>query len=248
MPIDANLGPLLVTPSRIALSLACNLKFLCCAFGLQVWPGTNALKTEIRMSLRFKSSILALAFAPAFILFVQAPLLPAFAQTSNWQIDPAHANAQFKVTHLGISKVQGEFTNVTGTVQLDEADPTKSVVNATIDTATVYTRNESRDKDLKENFFEVTKYPTMTFVSKSITRGADGKLQITGDFTLHGVTKPVTFAVDGPTEAIKDPWGNQRRGASATATIHRSDFGITKYPGVIGEEIAITLDIEFIKK
>ena len=132
--------------------------------------------------------------------------------------------------------------------KLDEADPTKSVVNATIDTATVYTRNESRDKDLKENFFEVTKYPTMTFVSKSITRGADGKLQITGDFTLHGVTKPVTFAVDGPTEAIKDPWGNQRRGASATATIHRSDFGITKYPGVIGEEIAITLDIEFIKK
>jgi polyisoprenoid-binding protein YceI len=248
MPIDPNLGPLLVTPSRIALSLACNLKFLCCAFGLQVWPGTNALKTEIRMSLRFKSSILALAFASAFILFVQAPLLPAFAQTSNWQIDPAHANAQFKVTHLGISKVQGEFTNVTGTVQLDEADPTKSVVNATIDTATVFTRNDSRDKDLKDNFFEVTKYPTMTFVSKSITRGADGKLQVTGDFTLHGVTKPVTFAVDGPTEAIKDPWGNQRRGASATATIHRSDFGITKYPGVIGEEIAITLDIEFIKK
>lgn len=203
------------------------------------------------MSTRFKSSILAVAFA-AFILFVQAPLMPAFAQTapttSNWQIDPAHANAQFRVSHLGISKVQGEFTNVTGTVQLDETDLTKSVVNATIDTATVYTRNESRDKDLKDNFFEVTKYPTMTFVSKSITRAADGKLQLTGDFTLHGVTKSVTFAVDGPTDAIKDPWGNQRRGASATATIHRSDFGITKYPGVIGEDIAITLDIEFIKK
>jgi polyisoprenoid-binding protein YceI len=203
------------------------------------------------MSTRFKSSILAVAFA-AFILFVQAPLSPAFAQnaptTANWQIDPAHANAQFRVSHLGISKVQGEFTNVTGTVQLDETDLTKSVVNATIDTATVYTRNESRDKDLKDNFFEVTKYPTMTFVSKSITRAADGKLQLTGDFTLHGVTKSVTFAVDGPSEAIKDPWGNQRRGASATTTIHRSDFGITKYPGVIGEDIAITLDIEFIKK
>src|ERR1700734_1935124 len=248
MPIDANLGPLLVTLSRIALSLACNLKFLCCAFGLQVWPGTNALKTEIRMYLRFKSSILAVAFASAFILFVQAPLLPAFAQTSNWQIDPAHANAQFRVSHLGISKVQGEFTHVTGTVQLDETDLTKSVVNATIGAAAVYTRNESRDKDLKDNFFEVTKYPTMTFVSKSITRAADGKLQVTGDFTLHGVTKPVTFVVEGPSDAIKDPWGNQRRGASATATIHRSDFGITKYPGVIGEDIAITLDIEFIKK
>jgi polyisoprenoid-binding protein YceI len=200
------------------------------------------------MHTRFKSSILTIAFI-AFILFVQAPLSPAFGQTtSNWEIDPAHANAQFRVSHLGISKVQGEFTHVTGTVQLDETDLTKSVVNATIDTAAVYTRNESRDKDLKDNFFEVTKYPTMTFVSKSITRGADGKLQVTGDFTLHGVTKPVTFVVEGPSDAIKDPWGNQRRGASATATIHRSDFGITKYPGVIGEDIAITLDIEFVKK
>jgi len=200
------------------------------------------------MHFRFKSSILALGSA-AFILFAQAPLTPALAQTtSNWQIDPAHANAQFSVTHLGISKVQGEFTNVSGTVQLDEKDPTKSVVNATIDTGTVYTRNESRDKDLKDNFFEITKFPTMTFVSKSIIRGPDGKLQMTGDLTLHGVTKSVTFTVDGPSDAIKDPWGNQRRGASASTTIHRSDFGIVKYPGVVGEDIAITLDIEFIKK
>jgi polyisoprenoid-binding protein YceI len=122
------------------------------------------------------------------------------------------------------------------------------VVNATIDVSTVYTRNDGRDKDLKENFFEVAKFPTMTFVSKSITRGADGKLQMTGDLTLHGVTKSVTFAVDGPSEAIKDPWGNPRRGASATATIHRSDFGITKYAAMIGDDIAINLDMEFVKK
>jgi polyisoprenoid-binding protein YceI len=187
------------------------------------------------MPRKFNSAVIAALFA-ASIFFAQAQFAPAQAQTSNWQIDPAHANAQFSVSHLGISKVQGEFTNVTGTVQLDEKDVTKSVVNATIDTTTVYTRNDGRDKDLKENFFEVTKFPTMTFVSKSITRGADG------------ITKPVTFTVDGPSEAIKDPWGNQRRGASATTTIHRSDFGITKYPGMVGDDISINLDIEFIKK
>src|SRR5271156_5888194 len=199
------------------------------------------------MNLEFKSRIIKSAFA-AVLLSAFASFAPAFAQTATWTIDPAHANAQFSVSHLGISKVQGEFTNVSGTIQLDDKDVAKSVVNATIDTSTVYTRNDGRDKDLKEGFFEVTKYPTMTFVSKSISRAADGKLQMTGDLTLHGVTKSVTFTVDGPTNAIKDPWGNQRRGASATTTIHRSDFGITKYPGVIGEDVTITLDIEFITK
>jgi polyisoprenoid-binding protein YceI len=202
---------------------------------------------ELRMNRILKTGIIGAAFA-VVVLFAQASLSPALAQTASWQIDPAHANAQFSVSHLGISKVQGEFTNVTGTVQLDDKDVTKSVVNATIDVSTVYTRNDGRDKDLKENFFEVAKFPTMTFVSKSITRGADGKLQMSGDLTLHGITKPVTFAVDGPSEAIKDPWGNQRRGASATATIHRSDFGITKYAGMIGDDIAINLDMEFVKK
>ncbi len=199
------------------------------------------------MSKQSPFSITAIIFS-SFVFLALGSLHVAAAQTSTWQIDPAHANAQFSVKHLGISKVQGEFTNVTGTVQLDEKDATKSVVNATIDTTTVFTRNDSRDKDLKDNFFEVTKFPTMTFVSKSITKGADGKLAMTGDLTLHGVTKSVTFTVDGPTDAIKDPWGNQRRGASATSTIQRTDFGITKYPGVIGEDVTITLDIEFIKK
>lgn len=194
-----------------------------------------------------KTSMSAVSWA-ILILFAQGSFAPLHAQATTWQIDPAHANAQFSVSHLGISKVQGEFTNVTGTIQLDEKDVTKSVVNATIDVSTVYTRNDGRDKDLKENFFQVVKFPTMTFVSKSITRVADGKLQMTGDFTLHGVTKSVTFAVDGPSDAIKDPWGNQRRGASATATIHRSDFGITKYPAMIGDDIAINLDIEMFKK
>jgi polyisoprenoid-binding protein YceI len=185
----------------------------------------------------------------AVILAALTAAAPVFAQTSTWQIDPNHANAQFTVCHLGISNVQGEFTKVTGTVQIDENDISKSSVNATIDTTSLDSRVAGRDKDVKDSFLEVDKYPTMTFVSKKITKGADGKLQMTGDLTLHGVTKQVTFDVDGPSDAIKDPWGNQRRGASATAKIHRTDFGITKYPSsVVGEDIAIQLDVEFIKK
>ena len=193
-----------------------------------------------------KSAVLIALFS--LLALASASFFPLLAQTSTWQIDPPHANAQFKVKHFGISMIQGEFTKVTGTVQLDESDIAKTIVNATIDTSSIFTRNDSRDKDLKDNFFEVTKYPTMTFVSTSISKGADGKLQMSGDLTLHGVTKPVTFAVDGPTEAIKDPRGNARRGASATATIHRSDFGIDNDAAMIGDDVSIALDIEFVKK
>jgi polyisoprenoid-binding protein YceI len=186
-----------------------------------------------------------------FGAFVLVSALPALAQgTSTWQIDPAHSNAQFTVRHLGISNVQGEFTKVAGTIQLNDQDPTKSSVTATVEMASVNTRNGDRDADLKSaNFFDVAKYPTMTLTSKSISRTGDGKLQLTGDLALHGVTKEITFTIDGPSDAIKDPWGNMRRGASATAKVHRSDFGITKYPStMIGEDISITLDVEFTKK
>jgi len=140
---------------------------------------------------------------------------------------------------------------VAGAIQLNEQDATKSSVTATVDMDSINTRNADRDKDLKSSpdFLDVAKYPTMAFKSKSISRSADGKLQMTGDLTLHGVTKEVTFTIDGPSDAIEDPWGNARRGASATTKIHRSDFGITKYPStMIGEDISITLDVEFTKK
>jgi polyisoprenoid-binding protein YceI len=188
-------------------------------------------------------------FLMGIFTFVSA--FPALAQgTTSWEIDPAHSNAQFTVRHLGISNVQGEFTKIAGSIVLNEQDPTKSSVTATVDMASVDTRNGGRDGDLKSaNFFDVAKFPEMTFKSKSISRGADGKLQMTGDLSLHGVTKEVTFAIDGPSDAIKDPWGNMRRGASASAKIHRSDFGITKYPStMVGEDINITLDVEFTKK
>ena len=193
-------------------------------------------------------SISRIAFG-AVILAALTAAAPVFAQGTTWQIDPAHANAQFTVRHLGISNVQGEFTKVTGTVQLDDKDISKSSVNATVDTTSLDSRVAARDKDVKDNFLECDKYPTMTFVSKKVTRGADGKIQMTGDLTLHGVTKEVTFNVDGPSDEIKDPWGNTRRGASASAKIHRTDFGITKYPSsVVGDDITIQLDIEMIKK
>jgi len=183
------------------------------------------------------------------ILAALAVASPVFAQGFTYQIDPAHANAQFTVRHLGISNVQGEFTKVTGSITIDDQDISKSSVNATIDTTSLDSRVAARDKDVKDNFLEVDKFPTMTFVSKKITKGTDGKVQVTGDLTLHGVTKEVTFTVDGPSEEIKDPWGNQRRGAAATTKIHRTDFGITKYPStVIGDDITIQLDIEMIRK
>jgi polyisoprenoid-binding protein YceI len=187
----------------------------------------------------------------AFGVFVLVSALPVLGQGTSWQIDPAHSNAQFTVRHLGISNVQGEFTKVAGSIVLNEQDPTKSSVTATVEMASVDTRNADRDKDLKSSpdFLDVAKFPEMTFKSKTISRGADGKYQMTGDLSLHGVTKEVTFSVDGPSDAIKDPWGNMRRGASATTKIRRSDFGITKYPStMIGEDINITLDVEFVKK
>jgi|ERR1700678_4373840 polyisoprenoid-binding protein YceI len=192
--------------------------------------------------------VLLAALAVVFTSAVFAA--PSGAQTSTWQIDPAHANAQFTVRHLSISNVSGQFNKMSGTVQLDDKDITKSSVNATIDVSSVDTRDNSRDGDLKsDHFFDVAKYPTMTFTSTQIESAGPGKLKMTGNLTLHGVTKVVTFDVDGPSDAITDPWKNQRRGASATTTINRRDFGITTYPAAaIGDDVKITLDIEFIKK
>lgn len=189
------------------------------------------------------------------VMIAVAMAAPSFAQTGAWQIDPAHSSAQFVVRHMGISNVQGAFTKVTGTVLLDEADVTKSVVNATIDVGSVDTREPDRDKDLRsERFFETAKFPTMTFQSKKIVRTGDGKLKVTGDLTLHGVTREVTFDVDGPTPAVKDPWGNTRRGVSASTKINRKDFGLNFNAAlgtgemVVGDTVTITLDVELVKK
>jgi len=178
--------------------------------------------------------------------FIATLLLAASAAAQDtWKIDPAHSAAQFSVRHLGISTVRGAFTKVSGTAQFDAANPGKSSVQATIDAASVDTRVEMRDKDLRSaNYFDVAKYPTITFQSKKVEAVAQGKLKVTGDLTIHGVTKEVVLDVDGPSDAMKDPWGNMRRGASATTKINRRDFGVNGAPGLVGDDIAIALDIE----
>ncbi len=171
--------------------------------------------------------------------------LPAAAATSTWNIDPAHSATQFSVKHLAISTVRGAFTSLKGTVQLDDTDITKSTVEVTIDVNSVDTRQPDRDKDLKSaHFFDADKFPTITFKSKKVEKVSAGKLKVTGDLTIHGVTKEVVLDVDGPTAPVKDPWGNQRVGVSASSKITRQDFGITYGPGMIGDEISITIDAE----
>ena len=172
----------------------------------------------------------------------------AAAQAGTWQIDPNHTAAQFSVRHLGVSTVRGAFTKVSGSAHHDSADSSKDTLEATIDANSIDTRVEMRDKDLRSpNFLDVQKYPTITFHSKQTKVAAPGKLLITGDLTIHGITKEVVLDVDGPSAPIKDPWGNQRIGASATTKIKRQDFGITSLPGVVGDEITITIDTELIQ-
>jgi polyisoprenoid-binding protein YceI len=179
--------------------------------------------------------------------------LSAAAQTSTWNIDPAHSTAQFTVRHMAISNVSGNFTKVTGSVVM-EKDITQSQVNAVIDAASIDTRVPDRDKDLRSaNFLDVEKYPTLEFKSKR-TANSGGKLQLIGDLTLHGTTREVTLDVDGPTPEVTDPWGNARRGFSATTTINRKDFGVvwnnTLKTGeaVVGDNVKIQIDIELVKK
>jgi polyisoprenoid-binding protein YceI len=181
-------------------------------------------------------------------------LATAFAQTSTWTIDPMHSAAEFSVRHMAISNVKGNFTKLSGTVLLDEKDITKSSVDAVIDATSVDTRVADRDADLKSpHFFDVAKFPTLTFKSKKIVKNGD-KLGVMGDLTIHGVTREVTLDVEGPTGVVADSWGNERRGFSATTKIIRQDFGLV-YQGttktgeiVIGDEVKISLEIELVKK
>lgn len=181
-------------------------------------------------------------------------IAPALAQTTTWTIDPNHSTAQFTVRHLGISNVTGSFTKVTGTVVLNEKDISQSQVSASIDVNSVDTRVEMRDKDLRSpNFFDAERYPTIGFKSKKVVRSG-GKLQLIGDLTIHGTTREVTLDVDGPTPEMTDPWGNPRRGVSASTAINRKDFGLlyNKLLGtgeaMVGDNVKIQIDAEFVKK
>jgi len=172
----------------------------------------------------------------------------AAAQAGTWQIDPNHTAAQFAVKHLAVSTVRGAFMKVSGSAQYDPADPSKDSVDITIDANSIDTRVQMRDNDLRSpNFLDVQKYPRITFKSKQTKSVGEGKLQMVGDLTIHGVTKEVVLDVDGPSAPIKDPWGNQRIGASATTKVNRKDFGVSGLPGVVGDDISITIDTELIQ-
>lgn len=191
----------------------------------------------------------------AVVAGLAASSLTAQAATSAWQIDPQHSSAQFAVRHMAISTVRGAFSKVSGTLMLDDKDVTKSTVEVSIDVSTVDTREPDRDKDLRsERFFDVAHYPTMTFRSKKVEQAGAGKLKVTGDLTIRGTTKEVVLDVDGPSTPMKDPWGNLRTAATATARVNRQDFGVkwnAKLDNggvVVGDDVNITIDVELIQK
>ncbi|GFO60638.1 polyisoprenoid-binding protein [Geomonas silvestris] len=181
--------------------------------------------------------------------------LPSFAFASTWSIDPEHSNIGFKVRHMMVSNVKGSFEKAGGTVEINDKDITKSKVEVNIDTNSVNTNIAKRDAHLRgPDFFDAAKYPTMTFVSKKVAKAGKDRLKVTGDLTLHGVTKQVVLDVEGPSKESKDPWGNIRKGATASTKISRKDFGLVynaalETGGVaVGDEVAITLEIEMIRK
>lgn len=191
----------------------------------------------------------------AFVLLSLLILLPALVSAETWTIDPEHSTVGFKIRHMMVSNVKGTFPAFSGTVEIDDKDITKSKVEVNIETASINTNINKRDEHLRSpDFFDVAKYPLMTYVSTKVEKTGAGKLRVVGNLTLHGITREVVLAVEGPTAAFKDPWGNIRRGASATAKINRKDFGLNWNTAIesggilIGEEVAIELELEMIKK
>jgi polyisoprenoid-binding protein YceI len=180
---------------------------------------------------------------------------PGLARSAPWEFDPEHTGVQFKVRHLMVSHVRGDFEKVSGKIVYDESDVTKSTADITIEAASINTGVAKRDEDLRgPDFLDVAKYPTITFKSKKVEKAGEGKLKMTGDITIHGVTKEVVLSIEGPTPPIKDPWGNTRVGGSATTRINRRDFGLTYNKvleiggAVVGDEVDITIDMEIFRK
>jgi polyisoprenoid-binding protein YceI len=180
--------------------------------------------------------------------------VPAQTATTTWNIDPAHSVAEFKVKHMMISNVKGQFLKLSGTMSFDESDLANSQVDVSAEAASIHTGDGQRDAHLKSaDFFDVEKYPALTFKSRNVGIVRDGELSVEGDLTIHGVTRKVSLAVEGPTPPSRDPWGNTRIAVAATTKINRKDFGLTwnaalETGGIlVGEEVTITLDVQFVK-
>jgi polyisoprenoid-binding protein YceI len=190
------------------------------------------------------------------ILFLCLALCaPSIAMAATYQLDADHSSIQFKIRHLTVSNVTGTFNKFKGSASVEGEDVATLKVEVAIDAASVDTGHEKRDEHLRNaDFLDVAKYPTITFVSKKVMKAEPGKLRITGDLTLHGVTREITVDLEGPTPEVKDPWGNFRRGATGAARIDRRDFGITWNKAldtgglVVGNEVGIQVDIEWVRK
>jgi polyisoprenoid-binding protein YceI len=193
---------------------------------------------------------LVLATAAMFVLIIPVRI---FAAT--WQIDPDHSSFQFKVRHMMVSNVKGDFTKARGVVTIDENDVNNLKVEVTIDPASVNTDHAKRDEHLRgEDFFNVAKFPRITFVSNKVTKVDANRLKVIGDLTICGITKEISVDVEGPTSEIRDPGGNMRRGATGTAKIKRKDFGILwnrvldNGGLVVGDEVNIAIEVELVKR
>jgi polyisoprenoid-binding protein YceI len=189
------------------------------------------------------------------LFFCLALCTPSIAGAATYQLDTDHSSIQFKIRHLTVSNVTGNFSKLKGAASVEGEDLATLKIEVTIDAASVDTGHQKRDEHIRTaDFLDVAKYPTITFVSKKVVKADAGKLRITGDLTLHGVTREITVDLEGPTPEIKDPWGNFRRGATGTARIDRRDFGITWNKAldtgglVVGNEVSIQVDIEWVRK
>lgn len=192
-------------------------------------------------------------FVSALLFFVFA--VPSFVFASTWQIDMEHSTIGFSVRHMMITNVKGVFERFSGKVVINDADVSKSSVKTFIETASINTRIQKRDDHLRSSdFFDAAVFPTMTFVSKKIAAAGKDRLKVTGDLTIHGITREVVLDVENLTEPVKDPWGKIRRGASATTKINRRDYGLTWNKAIetggvlVGDEVIISLEIEMIKE
>ncbi len=190
----------------------------------------------------------------AVLTAVFALAIPALAVAGSWQLDPDHTGVHFKVRHLMVSSVRGEFGKVSGKIVYDESDVTKSSADVSIDAASINTRLAKRDEHLRSpDFLDAAKHPTITFRSRKVEKTGNGTLKMTGDLTIRGVTKEAVLQVEGPTPPVKDPWGNARVGGTASTKINRKDFGLVWNAAletggvVVGDEVDITIDTEIFR-
>jgi polyisoprenoid-binding protein YceI len=174
---------------------------------------------------------------------------------TQWEIDPAHSSVQFAVRHMMVSNVRGEFTKVSGLVQIDSDDITRSSVHVVIDATSISTRDEQRDQHLRSpDFLDVANFPTIEFQSTGVARDSKGALKVVGNLTIRGVTREVVLGVEDSGGELRDPWGNTKRGATATTRLNRKDYGLQWNVALetggllVGDEVRIDIDVELLKK